>query len=497
MQKKDKRVLLVEDNPFDADILQELLDEVSQSNVSLVWVDKLCRAKEILAGDEWDLILLDMNLPDSAGLVTLSKAQEFSKELPIIVLSGLADEAVAIEAVQNGAQDYLVKGQFTGDILLRSIMYAIERKQMACRMAEHLEKTLEMQNQLSAVLGTMSEGLCKIDLSGTIVYMNAAAERLLGIKFEDLSQRMLHNLVHGDQCPGTSGCAYLKCEQLSASKLQIEDVFLSQEFGQLPVEFSSTPLLIYEKITGVVICFRDIRERKLADTRVREFYSSVSHELRTPLTSIKGSLSLIENGVVGEIDAEALELVKVANESCDRLVRLINDLLDIKKIEAGQLVLNREDISPGNLVKKCLEAMKGYAVQNRVHLKVEEPHIEMTPPSIKGDRDRLEQVVLNLVSNAVKFSKQGDIVTVRVESGTTLPLRISVSDQGPGIAPEDISKLFQRFQQLDSSDARCYDGTGLGLAISKALVEQHGGEIGVHSVFGHGSTFWFELPSAV
>lgn len=502
MQKKAIKVLLLEDNAFDADILQEVLDEATTSDISLVWIDRLSLAQEKIAVEKPDIALIDMNLPDSDGLKTLFKLQEIASTLPVIVLSGHTDEAVAIEAVQRGAQDYLVKGQYTCDSIVRSILYAIERKQMSLQMEAQYKRTLEAEQRLSAVLTCMTEGLCKINTQGRIVFLNPAAEFILGLSVNEARGLDFHNLVHSketnvrDLCsdePATV-CAFLNSGSSAASHLKIEDSFFTRGAGIIPVEFSSSPLILQGISVGSVICFRDIRDKKIAEQRVKEFYSAVSHELRTPLTSINGSLSLMENGIVGPIDDEALDLVKVARESCDRLLRLISDLLDIKKIEEGQMELKPSILDPVELMETCINSMEGYAVQSQIRL-VFDNHVEITTPQIRGDRDRIMQVLLNLVSNAVKFSPPGENVVLKLGCGEFYPVRFSVCDSGPGITATDLDKLFQRFRQLDQSDARGYGGTGLGLSISKALVEQHGGRIGVDSAPGHGSTFWFEVPA--
>lgn len=502
MQKKAIKVLLLEDNAFDADILQEVLDEASTSDISLVWIDRLSLAQEKIEVEKPDIALIDMNLPDSDGLKTLYKLQEIASTLPVIVLSGHTDEAVAIEAVQRGAQDYLVKGQYTCDSIVRSILYAIERKQMSLQMEAQYKRTLEAEQRLSAVLTCMTEGLCKINTDGHIIFLNAAAEAILGLSFAEARGLEFHELVHltegngQDDCCGSQAslCMLLRTVASPTSHLKIEDHFFTRGAGLIPVEFSSSPLVLQGLLVGSVICFRDIRDQKIAEQRVKEFYSAVSHELRTPLTSINGSLSLMENGVVGPIDEDALDLVKVARESCDRLLRLISDLLDIKKIEEGQMELKPSILDPVELMETCKNSMEGYAVQSQIRL-VFDHLADIATPRIKGDRDRILQVLLNLVSNAVKFSPPGENVVLKLGRGEFYPVRFSICDSGPGITAADLNKLFQRFRQLDQSDARGFGGTGLGLSISKALIEQHGGRIGVDSAPGQGSTFWFEVPA--
>jgi signal transduction histidine kinase/CHASE3 domain sensor protein len=232
-------------------------------------------------------------------------------------------------------------------------------------------------------------------------------------------------------------------------------------------------------------------ERKESETRVSEFYSTVSHELRSPLTSIRGSLGLIEGGTVGDVPAEALEMVNIARSNCDRLIRLINEILDLKKIEAGKLQLTLRTIDPVEIVSEALEGLKSMADQSGIVLKQE----ILCMDKINVDHDRLIQVLTNLVSNAIKFSERAGEIDVRVYKSEGY-LRFSVIDHGPGIGSEQMHKLFGKFQQLDSSDSRRQGGTGLGLAISKSIVELHGGNIGVDSEVGKGSTFWFEIPLA-
>jgi PAS domain S-box-containing protein len=244
-------------------------------------------------------------------------------------------------------------------------------------------------------------------------------------------------------------------------------------------------------ITGLCGVTNDITERKEADRRVSEFYSTVSHELRTPLTSIRGALGLIEGGLAGDISEKASKLVTMARAESERLIRLINDILDMRKIAAGMLELKRENMPAESLVQQTLEALQGVAqeAQHRLVSKID------TTGMLNCDRDCIIQVLTNLVSNAIKFSKASTDILVVLKPGQSKCFRFEVIDRGVGIPKKDMHKLFGMFQQLDSSDSREKGGTGLGLAISKAIVEQHGGIIGVESKVGVGSTFWFEVPA--
>lgn len=246
---------------------------------------------------------------------------------------------------------------------------------------------------------------------------------------------------------------------------------------------------------GQLIAFigiqNDVSARKLAEKRVSEFYSVVSHELRTPLSSIRASMGLIEDGSAGTLPKEASRLVQIAYRNTGRLLRLVSDILDFRKIESGKLDLKLEELSPSEVVGTAIRELAQVAKDKRIVL---EKEID-TGEKFTGDHDRVVQIVDNLVANAIKFSPEGAPVKIKCEriKGTTV--RFSVEDSGPGIPAADFDKLFERFQQLDSSDKRSSGGTGLGLAICKSLVELHGGEIGVESTVGSGSTFWFTLPA--
>jgi PAS domain S-box-containing protein len=268
---------------------------------------------------------------------------------------------------------------------------------------------------------------------------------------------------------------------------------VTQWVGHMAFEIRCSPILRQEHVVGVVGVATDVTERLRAQRMKDEFVSIVSHELRTPLTSIRGSLGLLEGGVAGELPAKARELVRIARSNSDRLIRLINDILDLDKMEAGRLELRREPIEVGPLVDAVVAEMSGYAQATGVTVAVE----VRAPEPIHGDRDRLAQVLVNLMSNAIKFSPEGERVEVRAfpaPSQASGRVRVSVTDHGPGIARADVPKLFQKFHQLDASDARRRGGSGLGLVIAKRLVEAHHGHIGVDSEVGRGSTFYFEVP---
>ncbi len=231
-------------------------------------------------------------------------------------------------------------------------------------------------------------------------------------------------------------------------------------------------------------------ELKNLDQAKSEFLNIASHELRTPLTSIKGSLSLLGSGVMGSMDANSTRLIKIAESETDRLIRLINDLLDLAKIEAGKLPLECEWVSWDDVLRKTTESLMGLA--HRASGTIDftlEPGIE-----VYMDRDRIQQVLTNLISNAIKFSPLGGVVRIQTGRTRSGEIIVRVIDQGPGIDPEDQQLIFQKFRQATSVANPLVKGTGLGLTIVKALVEEHGGRIGVESEPGQGSTFWFTLP---
>ena len=235
-----------------------------------------------------------------------------------------------------------------------------------------------------------------------------------------------------------------------------------------------------------------LAERETIERAKSEFVSIVSHELRTPLTSIRGSLGLIEGGVAGEIPPKVAQMVGIARANADRLIRLINDMLDLAKIEAGSVELRMAALDPGPLVEAAQAEIRGLADEAGVHLAF---HADTGGRRCLGDRDRVLQVLLNLLANAIKVTPRGGTVAASVTIGGPGCIRFSVRDQGPGIPDAELRRIFDKFGQIDPS-GRDRTGTGLGLPICKAILDQHGSAVGVESEPGQGSIFWFDLTAA-
>lgn len=232
-------------------------------------------------------------------------------------------------------------------------------------------------------------------------------------------------------------------------------------------------------------------ELKALDRAKSEFVSIASHELRTPLTSIKGSLGLLSSGIMGELNEEAHGLIRIAEQETDRLVRLINNLLDLAKMESGTFKLQKEWVSVQTVAESCADSLMGLAQTAGVRLE-----ILRTPENLEAllDQDRIQQVVTNLMSNAIKYSPKGEAVTIAYSITEQKYLEIAIVDKGPGIPEHDQQLIFEKFRQATQPESKLVKGTGLGLAITKALVEEHGGTISVRSQRGKGSAFCFTLP---
>lgn len=241
-------------------------------------------------------------------------------------------------------------------------------------------------------------------------------------------------------------------------------------------------------LASVFLAFRDLTRRREIDRLKSEFVSVVSHELRTPLTSIHGSLGLLSSGLLGS--EKGKRMLEIAANNTDRLIRLLNDILDIEKLESGAVQMNRTLCDAGDLIRRSAEVMKAMADQHKITISLAEVRT-----TIEADCDRIVQCLTNLLSNAIKFSDPGSQVSIKAAvAGDNL--QFEVTDHGRGIPPDKRESIFERFHQVDASDSRRRGGTGLGLAITRSIVLQHGGRIWVISEVGKGSSFFFTIPLA-
>jgi signal transduction histidine kinase/CheY-like chemotaxis protein len=240
-----------------------------------------------------------------------------------------------------------------------------------------------------------------------------------------------------------------------------------------------------------------LSQRSELDTLKDEFISTVSHELRTPLTSIRGALGLLSSGIIGDVDAKALNLLRIAVTNTDRLIRLINDILDLERMESGRAPLQIRRCSLRDLSQQAIETMTAMADANTVHLALEPFTVAQaaSPEALffDGDADRILQVVTNLLSNAIKFSPPASTIRIHTEA-TSDSILLKIVDEGRGIPPDKLDSIFDRFQQVEPSDARQKGGTGLGLAICRSIVQQHSGSIWAQRNLGPGTTLYVMLP---
>jgi signal transduction histidine kinase len=353
-----KIILLIEDNAGDARLLREMFAEQGTVNVEFAHVDCMGAAEKYLSAHEVDIILLDLGLPDSQGLGAIRRAHAAAPRVPLVVLTGFDDELLAEQALQEGAQDYLIKGQIEQRGLLRALRYATERKRL--------------------------------------------------------------------------------------------------------------------------------------DRLKDEFVSTVSHELRTPLTSIAASLGLLVGNAVGQLPHAMGRLLSIAHANSQRLARLVDDILDMEKMDAGRVVFDFKRVEVRALVEQVIEANRAYAEDYGVRIRFEDACIE-ADADVRADPNRLFQVVTNLLSNAIKFSPTDNEVVIAVVKEAGL-VRLTVRDHGSGIPVDFKPLIFEKFAQADAKDARQKGGTGLGLSIVKQIVDRLSGKVGFADAPGGGTVFSVQLP---
>jgi PAS domain S-box-containing protein len=346
----------------------------------------------------------------------------------------------------------------------------------------------ELNRQQEILLNSVADGICGIDRHGLVRFANPAAARLLGATAASLIGRTVHELLHGWaslSTPCAEDCPLARAASQSAAG---EDTVFRSDGSSFPAEYFLTPVLDQGRTSGSVLSFRDISQRYALDRLKDEFISTVSHELRTPLTSIRGALGLLSSGILGEVNEKAANLLRIALTNSDRLVRLINDILDLERIQNGREPLAFRQVQLAEIVRQAIDGMQPVADAAGVQL-IHDP----TQVEIAADPDRLLQVLTNLLSNAVKFSPPNSTISVMLHPGVE-GATLSVIDQGRGIPADKLEAIFGRFQQVDASDSRQKGGSGLGLAICRTIVLQHAGRIWAERNPVCGSTFRMFLP---
>ena len=349
--------------------------------------------------------------------------------------------------------------------------------------------------QRELILESVGDGIYGIDLEGRLTFINEAGARLLGYSPDDLTGREIHDVIHHSHADGTPysriTSPILQGMRRREAVRMRDEVFWRHDGSKIPVEYTANPLIEDGQLAGMVVAFQDVSERRRLDRMKDEFISTVSHELRTPLTSLRASLGLISSGALDKRPEKQRQMIEMAIGNCDRLVRLVNDILDFEKMESGRLALNCVAVEATDLLRRAADV--AHAAASEVHISIQ---VQAGRAQVFADTERTMQVLNELVSNAIKFSPPKTVIRLGTQPATDSEVCFVVEDQGRGIPPEKLEHIFDRFQQGDASDSRALGGTGLGLALCRSIVEQLDGRIWAESTLGKGSRFLFTLPAA-
>lgn len=381
----------------------------------------------------------------------------------------------------------------TASVVIYRLNRQSENDHIALQNAERIQRT---------ILNSAAYSMISTDTAGVIRTLNAAAEKWLQYKGSDLmgsSVSSVHDACElqsrGDQLtramgmivPGDYHALVIKASYGVAD--EFESTYVRKDGTRFPVSLSVTALRGGgNDLAGYLMIATDLSEQRAIEKMKDEFVSVVSHELRTPLTSIKGALGLLAGGVTGVLPPKAAEMAQVALSNADRLSRLVDDILDLQRIESGRITMEKQLCNVADLMKESAESVRVVAEGEGVTI----APVPLSAP-IRVDPGRIVQALVNLLGNAIKFSQRGGRVEFGAER-TGSSVVFSVKDEGRGIPRDKLESIFERFEQVDASDAREKGGTGLGLAIVRSIVQQHGGRVWAESELGRGSTFYVQLP---
>ena len=364
------------------------------------------------------------------------------------------------------------------------------------------DKLRALIRQSNSILESVGDGIYGIDLHVNVTVVNPAASQMLGYKPEELLGRNMHNLIHHTRPDSTPYAAEDSPIQNSIRDLDTvrvaNEVFWRKDGTSFPVEYVARPQIEIQsaegkeagKAVGVVVAFTDTTERRALDRMKDEFISTVSHELRTPLTSLRAALGLVTGGTLDARPEKIKQMLGIATGNTDRLVRLVNDILDFERIGSGKAELHYTMCSADDLFRRAAGLQQTGASKAQLRITFNSQGV-----NVWADPDRILQTLTNLISNAIKFSPPNTEIHLRSRRIDANEAEIQVRDQGRGIPADKLESIFERFHQVDASDSRTMGGTGLGLAICRSIITQHGGRIWATSIPTKGSTFHFTLPT--
>ena len=539
-------ILLVEDNDGDARLIEELLGEVPRFDAHVERATRVKGAIEQLRERAFDVVLLDLTLPDGSGIESVAKLQAVSSSVPIVVLTGVDDETLALDAMGVGAEDYLVKGQASGAMIARAVRYAIQRKRAEDNLKRLVREQVargqaEASERRARFLAELGRGLAMtLDWDATLSSAaNAVVPTLADISIVDVLddggeiQRVATAAAYPDEVALASALMEfaprydsesdpISRAMRTATPVLVTDVASVSELGfsrgaphdvlvrQIaPRSVLVLPLLARGRTLGTLTLIFTLSERRFAPdelpfadevaTRIalavdnakllrgrEDMLSVVSHDLRNPLNVIGFVTASLKRSVVTEEQKQGY--VDKLRRAADRMNRLIQDLLDMSRMEGGILPVERTVQPAAPLVAEVLEMMRPLADEKKLFIAGDADH---GLPTLAVDRERVLQIFSNLVGNAIKFTPPGGAITVSAHADGS-DVHFVVADSGPGIAKENLVRVFDRFWQAKRLDRQ---GAGLGLAIAKGLVYAHEGRIWAESVEGHGATFHVVLPA--
>ncbi len=351
-----------------------------------------------------------------------------------------------------------------------------------------------VRRQQQLILSAVDDGIYGMDLEGRFTFVNPAAARMLGFKPDQLIGKLTHETIHHHHADGSihsaSNCSVLNALERGEPVRIRDDVFWRADNTSFPVEYSANPIVEDGKISGMVVSFQDVAEQRRLDRMKDEFISTVSHELRTPLTSLRASLGLIASGSLEKRPEKQKQMIEVALSNSERLIRLVNDILDFDAGEREGMSLDRKVIPAIDLLRRASDIAHNEANRAGIAFRFDAPAF-----TVYADEERILQVVSELIHNAIRFSPPHTVIRLSAESFSSDQVKITVADQGRGIAEDKLEFIFERFRQGDASDTRALGGTGMGLALCRQIIRQHGGRIWVDSEVGKGSSFQFTLPA--